>query len=1337
MKFESTNISMIMNTTVIDKLRERKTTFPAPEEAIDKANACNLLSRDIYTDSTRFIYELLQNADDASCKQGYLTFQIDFAGDYLIVSHNGKPFDEDDIESICSIGDGSKTADSEQTGFKGIGFKSVFAYSDMVIIKSGDYCFKFDKEESNNIWNDNWGNKSQWQKMRTSKNKSSKVSMPWQIIPINTVVPNDVSSDILNSYTVSTIIRSKKLSELREAIDNLFKSAQLILFLRSKHVKVVINGQTLLCIEKNTDNDITIISRNGEVISQWLTHTTPSFNVPSSIHEQMEEDKDHYPEKLREATKASMSFAIKIENSKIVKLDEGANNIYSFLPTTVSLYDFPFIVNSNFITDAGRQNLHQDYIWNQWLFKEMPKHFLLWMGELARSNRYGLEYLRMIIKAIRGSDELSEAYNNGMMTSLDSIPFILVPNSGLKLAKDVVWDSTNISSYVSNKLFIDYINKDGAFYCENGILPIIYQPYERVLKNLGVLVFDKESLSNFLESDIFINSHRVSDNGNLISFLHKRYPLDKTSSEIDILWLQNLTFIFNNHGVLAKPISVCFPSIDYSGGFSDEIDYINDSVYQSLSEQCIEWLKKLGVSQPTDVSIIDTEKIFEEGFVTHENAINILQFIFELHREGKLESNHYSSLHKIPLLTQKGTLLSATNLYLADIYKPSLAIEKFIDIDFFVSEKYLQGYDSANEWGSFLEKIGVCYDLSRTDLKISIDEVETTTLVYKEYAKEGFRISKLYSWVSNDGWTDTNRGFGFYVKNIYFNGLPYLQYAENYNFAKMLWQNTINKVSPKELFDIHTYADGSTGFYRVLGGSYLQEKGFETSYIQWVIEHKQIFPGTDNRCHYAKDLYTNTIPDAKMIAGVYLPVIDVDMLVDESWTSMLGLKKSFCLQDYLYILSELSKEKEILTENRERIEKIYSILATLLPTCTQNQIQQLKDWATNNKILVKGSSDFLCPKELSIVMVEGFMGNKFAYTGKDKPSSELIQLMRLFGVKVIEQVTPNYIGTPYQKDEIKNRLLVISPLLASLKDGDYEKNISKTRSAIESLQFYSVEQIELTYGDTNDAIKKTVYIDENNIYYVGEWKKLRVLNSLAEPLAKFLHIKASYAKLLEILLTSDINECIEYLKEYGITICDEAKEELELSSHDITPYNSDAIVGVGLNGSDVATVQQIAENNEAKQLVLQKLENEGFDVSKADSEYSVIHGIARNGINYPLVVKSCKNQEHRVWINPDEWQQLFNPNSMLWLHFGGGVIAPVKAYELFTYQDKLTLSFDTVNLRLDDRIHKIMKVLHYFNKVKLDLATLNPNKHRAENLNDYLFSDNNANNSDLDDNVEL
>ena len=50
---------------------------------------------------------------------------------------------------------------------------------------------------------------------------------------------------------------------------------------------------------------------------------------------------------------------------------------------------------------------------------------------------------------------------------------------------------------------------------------------------------------------------------------------------------------------------------------------------------------------------------------------------------------------------------------------------------------------------------------------------------------------------------------------------------------------------------------------------------------------------------------------------------------------------------------------------------------------------------------------------------------------------------------------------------------------------------------------------------------------------------------------------------------------------------------------------------------------------------------------------------------------------------------------------------------------------------MDDRINKIMEVMHYFNNVHMDVATLNPDQQRAEHLEEYLFNDNNAENSDL------
>lgn len=224
----------------IRDLNNRKSSFPAPEEARDKAKACDLLSRDIYNDSTRFVYELLQNADDASGKDGVLYFQIDFCGEYLVVSHKGKPFSEDDIESICSIGDGMKSTDENQTGFKGIGFKSVFAHSDFVIVRSGGFCFKFDKNACN-VWYPEWGDQQEWEQKRKNKGKSVDFCMPWQVIPIETDLPDSIEKLPVFSdkeITVSTILRCKRIDSLKKAVEELFSESQIILFLRSKKVMI-------------------------------------------------------------------------------------------------------------------------------------------------------------------------------------------------------------------------------------------------------------------------------------------------------------------------------------------------------------------------------------------------------------------------------------------------------------------------------------------------------------------------------------------------------------------------------------------------------------------------------------------------------------------------------------------------------------------------------------------------------------------------------------------------------------------------------------------------------------------------------------------------------------------------------------------------------------------------------------------------------------------------------------------------------------------------------------------------------------------------------------------
>ena len=54
---------------------------------------------DQYSDRTHFIFELIQNAEDAGAT--YVAFSL--YQDRLILCHNGKLFTEADIQGICGI----------------------------------------------------------------------------------------------------------------------------------------------------------------------------------------------------------------------------------------------------------------------------------------------------------------------------------------------------------------------------------------------------------------------------------------------------------------------------------------------------------------------------------------------------------------------------------------------------------------------------------------------------------------------------------------------------------------------------------------------------------------------------------------------------------------------------------------------------------------------------------------------------------------------------------------------------------------------------------------------------------------------------------------------------------------------------------------------------------------------------------------------------------------------------------------------------------------------------------------------------------------------------------
>jgi len=102
-----------------------------------------MLLEDRYDKRTHFIYEVLQNAEDALRRRtntaGSRAVKFILTSEALHISHFGAPFTESDVRGVCGINASNK--DVTSIGRFGIGFKSVYAFTDRPEIHSGDESF--------------------------------------------------------------------------------------------------------------------------------------------------------------------------------------------------------------------------------------------------------------------------------------------------------------------------------------------------------------------------------------------------------------------------------------------------------------------------------------------------------------------------------------------------------------------------------------------------------------------------------------------------------------------------------------------------------------------------------------------------------------------------------------------------------------------------------------------------------------------------------------------------------------------------------------------------------------------------------------------------------------------------------------------------------------------------------------------------------------------------------------------------------------------------------------------------------------------------------------------
>ncbi len=451
------------------RLRFERLNNPEANKII--ANLMREIGKGMYSSKQRMIFELLQNADDAPGKEK-VEFHIDVNGDYFFVMHDGAPFNKDDVDAITSAAESTKRKDKKKTGYKGIGFKSVFTDSEEVWLKSGGYQFAFIRHsELFRDFETFYFSSSDYQiapqlveihRKRFQKDiatYNSFTDIPWQVIPIwQDSLPNEFDdsnfSDFDNPVQFALKVGSSNIHSpdgYLNAIENIVKKPEFLLFLRntskfrSPKNRVTVtrfdDGQKIK-IEKTRVEYVGKQAVQNSSSKEYLKETYSDIQVNNEAFQELNiglekvvekndlnEDTYHFigtdgnkieaiPPKLALATETEIAFGIPLNNGQITAEKEYEagipkySSLFTYLPMEDTRFQLPFLVNADFVPDSRREEIQGDNLWNKYIMIKVAEKHVETLGLFASRFQNKPEqnetYLSLLLKTPLPNDDTAQ-----------------------------------------------------------------------------------------------------------------------------------------------------------------------------------------------------------------------------------------------------------------------------------------------------------------------------------------------------------------------------------------------------------------------------------------------------------------------------------------------------------------------------------------------------------------------------------------------------------------------------------------------------------------------------------------------------------------------------------------------------------------------------------------------------------------------------------------------------------------------------------------------------------------------------------------------------------------
>ena len=349
----------------------------------------------LYTDRTHFIFELLQNAEDAGASK--ILFEL--FDDKLEVSHNGRLFNEPDVRGICGVDEGTKAEDLTQIGKFGIGFKSVYAYTSTPEIHSGD---------------ENFGIKDY---VRPYSVERRNIKDSWTTLFVfrfdaEGTDPKIACQEIgkrLRNLSARTLLFLRKIGEIEYNL----KDGEGV-YLREEISRSYARKVTVIGQNNGQDED-----ENWLIFEQLVTVPDESVDVPVEIAFRLEDTTEDTAERIA-----------KINDSPLVV----------YFPTEKPTR-LGFLIQGPYRTTPARDNIPENDDWNKRLIKETAELLVKSLLHLKEIDLLSLSLLEAL--PIRAEDfpesnmfyplfsRMREAFLSEELLPTDDGTFVAAPNAKL------------------------------------------------------------------------------------------------------------------------------------------------------------------------------------------------------------------------------------------------------------------------------------------------------------------------------------------------------------------------------------------------------------------------------------------------------------------------------------------------------------------------------------------------------------------------------------------------------------------------------------------------------------------------------------------------------------------------------------------------------------------------------------------------------------------------------------------------------------------------------------------------------------------------------------------